>query len=250
MRALLELGYDGTALSGCPEVPGRRTVVGEVRAALARAGLPAAAATLSRTDAGVHAHGQVGVVELGRTADEGWLLRALDRHLPPDLRCTGAALVGDVPAVRAKTYRYTLDLSPFGDPFLVTRAWRVSVAPERLMPLAALLPGEHDFSAFRRRGETRHDLRRRVDTAHWEAHGDRMELVITGRGFPYRLVRSLVGAMVAVARGVSEDALRAALAGHPRDIARHQAPARGLCLESIRLEPAPAWVREARPSDG
>src|SRR5690606_11781703 len=102
-----------------------------------------------------------------------------------DVRCPAVALVEAVPRVVEKTYRYTLDLSPAGDPFLAGLAWRVRVDPARLVPLADLLVGEHDFRAFRRRGETRADLRRRVLRAAWRMGEGRADFDVTGDGFPY-----------------------------------------------------------------
>jgi tRNA pseudouridine38-40 synthase len=239
---LLKLAYDGTALSGCPEVSGRRTVVGEVRTALARVAVDATVACLSRTDAGVHARGQLAVATLDRPLPLDRLLLALDRHLPADVRCTAAATVDRVPDVLAKTYRYTLDLSPFGDPFLARRAWRVRLDPARLVPLGQKLVGTHDLSAFRRRDETRVDLVRTIERADWDVVGHTAVLTITGSGFPYRAVRSLVGACLTVARGAATEAeLEAALAGVSGSVSRQQAPARGLCLEAIALHPQPVW---------
>jgi tRNA pseudouridine38-40 synthase len=246
---LLLLAYDGTDLSGCPEVRGRRTVVGELRAALGRAGVHGALECLSRTDAGVHARGQVAVAEPDRRLGPDRLLLALDRHLPPDLRCVGAAEVDGVPAVRAKTYRYTFDLSPFGDPRLARCAWRARLDADRLVALTPRLVGRRDLSAFRRRGETRADLVRTIEAASCSVDGAVATIAVRGDGFAYRGVRSLVGALVAVARGAaSEDDLDAALAGVPTDVARQQAPARGLSLDEVELEPAPAWVRTLRGS--
>ncbi|MCB9680477.1 MAG: tRNA pseudouridine(38-40) synthase TruA [Alphaproteobacteria bacterium] len=243
MPVLLRLAYDGTDLRGCPVAPDRRTVLGEVAAALGRVGVTGTLDVLSRTDAGVHARGQVAVLACDRAwSPEAWLL-ALDRHLPADLRCTAVALVEALPRVTAKTYTYTLDASPFGDPFRATRAWRVDVAVDALAPLADALVGAHDFSAFRRRGETREDLTRTVHHAAWHADGDTLVFTVTGDGFAYKLVRSLVGAMVCVARGgCTVDDLRAALAGSRTPAATQQAPARGLRLDAIALAPEPAWV--------
>lgn len=245
MRALLRLAYDGTDFSGCPVLPAERTVCGVLDVALQRVGeRPALVETLSRTDAGVHARGNIGHVVLDRDWTEGALLLALDRHLPPDLRCSAVARVDDLPPVGSKTYTYRLDRSRFGDPALARAAWRPPAGlDERVLEeLAAQVAGTRDWSGFRRTGETRDDLVRAVHSAEW-AWGERFTIV--GAGFPLRLVRSLVGGMVAVASGAATRAdWVSALAGQVTSASRQTAPARGLCLEEIRL-PGVEWVDQA-----
>lgn len=239
MRALLRITYDGTDFAGCGPLPDERTIIGEVVAALERVSLrPSLAEALSRTDAGVHARANVAHVVLPRAVAEDRLLAMLDRHLPADLRCLAVAVVEGLPPVGAKTYRYRLDTTRHGDPFLARTAWRV---PGRLdldvLPgLAAACVGTHDFEAFRRRGETRDDLTRSLLAARWERRADTVEFVVTGDGFTYRLVRSLVGAMVSVARSSSSEAdFRGAIAGVAGPVTRQTAPAHGLCLEGLSL---------------
>lgn len=243
MPLLLQLTYDGTDLSGCPEVPGRRTVVGAVRGALEHLGVPLEIEALSRTDAGVHARGQVVVMTPDRElAPEVWL-RALRKHLPMDVRCGAVAAVPAVPEVVGKTYGYTLDTSVTGDPFLARQAWWLPGLGEGLEALAAHLVGTHDFEAFRRRGETREDLTRTITEAAWVVADGTARFQISGTGFTYRLVRSLVGAMVSVSRGTGSAAqFQAALAGEANPVAQQQAPARGLVLEAMALSPEPEWI--------
>lgn len=243
MPVLLRLAYDGTDFAGCPEAPGRRTVVGELRAALARVGIDAGAEALSRTDAGVHAEAQVVVVDTERAWDERAWLRALDRQLPDDLRCLAVARVGTRPGVVAKRYRYEVDASASGDPFRARWSWRARVRLADLAPLAPSIVGRRDFLAFRRRGETRGDLVRTITEARWTQEGTRLCFHVVGDGFGYRLVRSLVGAQLAVARAAcTREDLEGALAGNVTRAARQQAPARGLTLVSIHLDPEPSWV--------
>lgn len=243
MELLLAVAYRGTTFAGCAGVAGRRTVVGEVRSAFARLGGEVAVDPLSRTDAGVHALGNVLVVSgAPPRSDEAWL-RALDRQLPPDLRPVRVATVDAVPSVRAKRYRYAIDASRWGDPQLVDRAWRRPVPLDALVPLGAALVGRRDFSAFRRRGETRADLVRTLHEARWSCDGDRLLFDVAGDGFAYRLVRSLVGGMVQVACGaIDAGAWSAALAGTRTEASRQQAPAHGLCLVGLTLDPEPTWA--------
>lgn len=235
MRALLRLAYDGTDFAGCAPLPGERTVVGVVSDALARIGQsPTLAEALSRTDAGVHARDNLAHVVLPREMPPRDLLRALDRHLPADARCLGVAPIEALPSPGLKTYAYRLDRTPHGDPFQARWSWRLLGPLDEavLHELADATQGTHDLEAFRRTGETRDDLVRTFDAVSWRAEPGALVCTITGRGFPYRLVRALVGGMVAVARGShTPEAYRAALAGDASDgVCRHTAPARGLTL--------------------
>jgi len=254
---LVLVAYDGAELGGCAERSDARTVLGEVRAALARVGEAPELDILSRTDAGAHAEANV-VVLRGLRRPEG-ALAALRRHLPGDVSARAAAEVEALPTVVSKRYRYTLDLSAAGDPFARRWAWRPpgGVQPERLPELAAALVGRRDWAGFARRGETREDLVRTVFAASWAFSGaggaaglERPAMAVfrvSGDGFTYRLVRSLVGAQVAVASGaMSRSELDQALAGTLGASPGHQAPARGLVLEEIGLSPEPAW-RELAP---
>lgn len=250
MNTVICLSYHGAGFHGCPDVPGLRTVLGELRAACERFGQPPLAMDcFSRTDAGVHARGNVVLLDLPRRTGPGSLLAALDRHLPADLRPVAVADLVQVPRVVSKVYAYELDLSPCGDPLRAPFAWR----PGRLdltllVTLAAEISGTHDFAAFRRRGETRASLVRHIERAQWRVHERGAAFEVEGSGFGYHLVRGLVGAMVRVARGgVSPQVWARALAGEEHDLARETAPAYGLCLERLKLEPEPAWVRTIRP---
>lgn len=237
---LLRVAYDGTAFSGCPALPDKRTICGTIAEALARVGAaPASLDALSRTDAGVHARGNVVVVAPGRPLTPGEALRALDHHLPPDLRCVAAASVDAPPAAGAKTYRYDLDLSAWGDPARARFAWRPppTIAPARLPALAAPLVGVHDFAAFHRADDQRPPRPRKILAAGWDLDDDRATFTVTGDGFGYRLVRSLVGGMVATAAGACDEAAwHAALGGTPSHPSRQTAPARGLTLVEVAVD--------------
>jgi tRNA pseudouridine38-40 synthase len=244
MRVALLIAYDGTDFAGWWRQPGQRTVAGVFDEAFARLGEASAQVVgASRTDAGVHAQGQVAHVTTARAWKTGDLCRALATHLPADAACRAVAEVPDgwdaCHDALAKTYHYTIDHGVVPDPFLARVAWRPPFVldPQRLADAAQGLAGERDWSGFSKRGETRHldgDLVRRIDRVAWTTIGGRLRCEVTGGGFTYRLVRSLVGAMIAVANGTCTRAeLDAALAGRDSPAGRQQAPARGLCLEHI-----------------
>jgi len=240
---LVQLAYDGTDLHGAAALAGVRTVAGEVGAALTRCGEGAASVeALSRTDAGVHAARQVLVIDGLR--DERRAVAGLRRQLPADIAVMASASVASAPIAVEKTYAYVLDTSASGQPFASRFSWRppFDVRLGELTTAAALVPGDRDWRAFARRGETREDLRRNIHTVRWRGDGEMLVCEVVGLGFTYRLVRSLVGAMIGVARGAyAEQDLIAALNGHPHPVAQEQAPARGLHLVSISLSPEPAW---------
>ncbi|HEX3134355.1 MAG TPA: tRNA pseudouridine(38-40) synthase TruA [Planctomycetota bacterium] len=244
MRYALLIAYDGTDFAGWWRQPGSRTVAGVFDEAFARIGEPHAQVVgASRTDAGVHAEGQVAHVTLTRTWDADVLRRALATHLPAEVACRSVTPVADdwdaCHSASGKTYRYTIDHGEVPDPFLARFAWRTPfrLDSQRLIEASVGVAGKRDWSGFSRRGETRHldgDLVRRIDRVAWSQDGQRLTCEVTGGGFTYRLVRSLVGAMVAVANDTCSRAdLDAALAGQDSPAGRQQAPARGLCLVQV-----------------
>lgn len=239
-RLLLRLSYDGTDLHGCPEHPEARTVCGVLRQAFERVNAPPLALeTLSRTDAGVHARGNVGHVLLPRATTPAQVLGWLDRHLPRDLRCTAAAHISTLPPCGPKIYTYQLDRSPWGDPHLSRTAWRPPAAldPALLDELSASLTGRHDFAAFRRHGEHRTDLRRTILRSTWTHETHQSLYTIRAERFFYRMIRALVGGMVATASGAcSVEAWHEALRGTPTHASRQTAPAGGLCLEALSID--------------
>ena len=207
----------------------------------------------SRTDAGVHAHGQrVAFDTKMNIPSRGWVL-ALARELPREIAIVRATRVdaGYEPRKRAlrKTYRYSLYESVLRDPFLAGRAWRV---PHRLNhslmhEAAQVLLGQHDFAAFRAAGDPREDTVRNI--LRIEVRTDRRDprltdVTVEGDRFMYRMVRIIVGALVDIGRGrLSQSALTLALESGRRGDLGVTAPADGLYLESIVLddEGADVW---------
>jgi tRNA pseudouridine38-40 synthase len=240
--------YDGASLNAWSGTMGRAAQIAATLTLLGEPGVRLRGA--SRTDAGVHARGQVADVALRRDWEPGRLVVALNHRLPEGIVVRAAARVPDgwsAPAAAvAKTYRYRLDAGAVrcADVRRLT-AWRppLPLDPGRLEACAALLPGTRDWRGFRRRGDDRDEAwTGTVTAARWRWRGRWWEFTVTGSGFRYRLVRSLVGGMVAVAgRGADLEDWAAALAGTATRASCHQAPARGLHLIRIRLDPAPDW---------
>ena len=175
----MTLEYDGTAFSGWAAQPGLRTVEGELRRAL-DAVFPAweGLAVAGRTDAGVHARGQVASFSTDTGPPPERAAEALNKHLPDDVAAIASEAAPDDFHARfsasARTYRYRIWLSKTPSPFEERRSlWHPRpLDEERLHALAALLPGEHDFRAFTPT-DTQHEVFVRiVEEARWERDGD------------------------------------------------------------------------------
>jgi len=252
MRFALLLAYDGSDYHGFWRQPELRSIGAELDAAFDRLGeSDARPVPASRTDAGVHARAQVAHVDCARSWQAEALQRAVDAQLPDAIACPAVAAVADdwhaARQALSKCYRYRLCCGR-RDPHEARFVWAPPRAPDptTLDALAAELVGEHDFCAFRRRDEQRSDTRCRIDAAGWRRRGSELHCEVQADRFVHHLVRSLVGAMVAVASAaLPRRAWRAALAGDASEAARQQAPSRGLHLIRVRYAAEPVW----RPQD-
>jgi tRNA pseudouridine38-40 synthase len=239
VRLKLTLGYDGTAFSGWARQPGLRTVEGTLREALDQvyAGWDELAAA-GRTDAGVHATGQVASL----TADAGpppeRAAEALNRVLPED-----AAVVAAEPApadfharfsARSRSYRYVVLARRERSPLEARRAlwWPRPVDDESLASAARLLTGEHDFTAFTPTETHHRTFTRRVLDAAWERRGDHLHFTITADAFLRHMVRTLVGTMLELGPRAGER-MPELLRGRQRSETGLTAPPWGLYLERV-----------------
>ena len=211
VRLRLDLAYDGTAFSGWAAQPALRTVQGVVEDALAtllRAPSPRLTVA-GRTDAGVHARGQVAHVDLGPdAAADPLLLRRLNGLLPPDVRVRE---VGTAPSgfdarfsAVSRTYRYRVaDGAALVDPLRRTHvlAWPRPLDLTGMREAAAGLLGLHDFAAFCRRREGATTVRTLL-ACDWQRDADGLlVLTVQADAFCHSMVRSLVGSMLAVGEG-------------------------------------------------
>jgi tRNA pseudouridine38-40 synthase len=243
---LLKIAYDGTAYAGWAPQPETRTVheaiAGAIGALDPRATLPRGT---SRTDAGVHADGQLAAFDASlEIPPRGWVL-ALNQHLPDDV-CVRSAR--PVPpefnprfAARGKRYRYRVLLDRIRDPRWTSRAWRIGwpVDLERVARAARQFEGTHDFAAFRSSHDARKDTVRTMTRVAVEPGEDPriVTIVIEGQAFLYNMVRIMVGTLFDVARGkLGEESIVRALEGKERRLAGTTAPAHGLTLETIDVD--------------
>ena len=250
----LTVAYDGTRLVGWQRQAQGDSVQGLLEAALARfEGAPVVVHGAGRTDAGVHALGQVASVSLTCPHDAETLCRGLNAQLPGDVR---VLLVEDAPAdfharfsARSKTYRYLLRNGPFASPFERDYVWHVAepLDLDAMRAAAGVLNGTHDFAAFRSAGShtatTNRTLYRSTvvecpePTLQSLPAPDRGRLLayeVQGDGFLRHMVRAIVGTLVEVGRGWREAGRVAALLDHSaRADAGATAPPHGLYLVRV-----------------
>jgi tRNA pseudouridine38-40 synthase len=266
MRTLkITLAYDGTRFVGWQRQADGESIQGLLEDALARfEGGPVTTHGAGRTDAGVHALGQVASARVTFTHDAGTLTRALNAHLPEDVRVT---LVEDAEeafharfSASAKTYRYQIRNTAVADPFDRTFTWHLPepLSLDAMARAAALLVGTHDFDAFRSAGSGVSSSVRTVTRSEWRVvnsqpptpnsqrcstwelgvgsweFGPLLTYEISGDGFLRHMVRAIVGTLVEIGRGWRQvDQITALLTGGTRAQAGATAPPHGLFLVSV-----------------
>jgi tRNA pseudouridine38-40 synthase len=239
----LVLAYDGSEFHGWQVQPDRVTVQGELRDALARitgeAVLPQGS---GRTDAGVHALGQVASFSLAAPIPEANLARALNRSLPASIRVLSASRMSSDFHARhsavCKTYEYRIFRGEICPPWQARYVYALN-APlnvEAMQRAAAWVCGEFDFTAFAASNPDRSPLDnvRCVHASRWIEEPPLLLYRVQGNGFLHHMVRNLVGTFLEVGRGnLDEMQIPAILASGSRTQAGPTAPARGLFLVSV-----------------
>lgn len=252
-RVRLTVAYDGAEFHGFAANPGVVTVAGTLHGVLERVlRHEVSLVGAGRTDAGVHAWGQVVSFDADDTTDLDALRRRITGLCAPSLVVREARWAeADFDArfsARWRRYRYTILNRETPDPFTRDITWHVT-APLSLSALRLAtdaLIGEHDFSSFCRRPKDQPEasLRRRILEAHWEVLEERsgtdrgrLCFEITGTAFCHQMVRSIVGTLVDIGRGRrTPGEMTAILAARDRSAAGTVAPPQGLCLWEVGYE--------------
>lgn len=245
LRFRLRLEYDGADFEGWQVQAHARTVQGVVEAGLAevlRTSVRIHAA--GRTDAGVHARGQVAHFDAATRLGPAELGKALNAVLPPDVAARALHEVApDFDARRdaiSKRYVYRILLRPVASPLRRRWCWHIRGPLDlgAMREASDVLKGTHDFAAFRGAPggpPADEETRRTLDLLHVERRADEVEIAAEARSFLRYMVRNLVGTLVDVGRDrLSPGALVELLASRQRSLAGPTAPAHGLCLEQIR----------------
>ncbi len=242
MRTLkLTLQYDGTDYVGWQRQPNGVSIQELVERAIEPIeGRPVTIVGAGRTDAGVHALGQVASVQLQSAIDAATLMRALNATLPEDVRVASAEEAAPDFNARfsaiGKVYAYRIWRGAFLPPFERRYVWHVPppLDVERMREAARPLTGSHDFSAFRAAGSDAATSERTIRDLRVDAEDERMTLTIAGDGFLRYMVRAITGTLVEVGQGRRPvESVAAALASRDRAQAGPTAPAKGLVLLKV-----------------
>jgi tRNA pseudouridine38-40 synthase len=244
MRTLkLTLAYDGTSYVGWQRQTNGVSVQQLVEEAFApfHDGVPPTIAGASRTDAGVHALGQVASVNTEIDVPASGVQRALNTRLPADIRVIGVIDVRPGFHARfhaaAKAYRYRIATTPVLSPF---ERWFVWHAPgprdlDAMRRAAQAFVGRHDFASFQARGAAVRDTIRSVHTLEIREAPGELIVEIEGDGFLRQMVRAIVGTLADVGAGIHRvEAMPAMIAARDRRAGGRTAPAAGLTLVSVR----------------
>lgn len=241
-RIKLVVEYDGSGFSGWQSQKNGRTVQDELNRALRELLQEEISVTgAGRTDAGVHARGQVCHFDTRNAMESRAIMRGMNGLLQDDVVVRSAE---DVPesfharyGARSRTYRYFISQAPTA----LARKYRWFVGHPLDLGLmqacAASLVGDHDFQAFCKVDASTEHFRCQVSKAEWTAGGTDVVFEICANRFLYGMVRALVGTMVDVGRGhITVEDFKRIKSGKSRAGASQSAPAAGLVLEDVRYE--------------
>ncbi len=245
MRYALLLGYDGTSFSGWQrQKKGERTVQGELeRAAENVFGSPVRVTASGRTDAGVHALGQVATFDAESTFPPEKICILLNAVLPPDIRVYKSCTVPDTfdctRSAKRKTYRYNFYTAETEIPVLNRYAVKILGVPclDLMRSAADMVVGKHDFKAFCAAGSSAKTTERTIYSIEIAAETEKLYtmygITVTGNGFLYNMVRILAGELIAIGLGRESGNLEAALRTGERSLLSRTMPPRGLMLIDV-----------------
>lgn len=241
MRNLkLTIQYDGTKYCGWQKQPNSSGIQGTIEYAIYEITKEKVNITGSgRTDAGVHALGQVANFKTNSSIPAARIPDALNAKLPKDISIIDCQEVSDNFHSRysatGKIYRYLIYNKPYRSPLYKDTSYHVryELDIEKMRSEAKLLLGTHDFKGFMSSGSSVKDTVRTIHNISIENSGDLIALEVEGNGFLYNMVRIIVGTLVDIGRGRIDKSLEEIIASQDRGEAGHTAPAHGLFLKKV-----------------
>ncbi len=242
-RILIKTAYDGTDYHGWQEAENGETIAGNINRALHElTGEDIEVMGASRTDAGVHAKGNLAVFDTESTVPADRFSYALNTHLPPDIRILSSKETDPHFHFRnvktEKTYRYRIVRGVFPDPLRIRYSAHCSfdLDTKKMDDAAKYLVGEHDFRSFCCVHTDVKTTVRHITLCEVGETGDEIVFTVKGYGFLYNMVRIITGTLMEVGRGKrSPEDIAGILAGRDRRLAGPTAPPEGLTLMDIRF---------------
>ena len=236
----LDLAYDGAGFRGYAKQAGQRTVQGELESALATLlGAEVETVVAGRTDAGVHAVGQVVSLTHDGELDVLQLQRSLNGLLGPEMAVAGVSIANAEFSARFsakwRRYRYLVDPRIAGDPLTRGFVWHVGrpLDLDAMAGAGADFLGEHDFTSFCRTVESKSNIRR-VEHLSWEEEEGTYRMWIQANAFCHQMVRSIVGHLYDIGRGfAAPGSVPEVIGARDRSAVATVAPPHGLTLWSV-----------------
>lgn len=244
MRIKIIVSYDGTSYCGWQAQPNGVTVQQTVEKAIELAtGERVKLVGSGRTDAGVHAVGQVAHFDTKSSIPPQKFYKAINAHLPSDIRVMESSLVADDfdarKSAKKKNYCYSLYFGEVEQPIKERYATFIDRLPdlEKMNSAARLFTGEHDFKCFNASGGGAKTTVRTIYSIDVEKSGNELKVYVCGNGFLYNMVRTLVGTLIKAGYGeTDEKEIKEMLSTGDRKLCGKTLSAKGLCLIKVEYD--------------
>ena len=244
MNIKITVSYDGTAYCGWQTQPNGVTVQETIENAIFKAvGQQIKITGSGRTDAGVHANGQVASFALNSSIPPEKIYKAINAYLPNDIRVLDSQAVDEefnaLKNAKKKTYSYSFYISPTELPLKERFKVNLDRMPdlELMRECADLFVGEHDFKCFNASGGGAKTTVRTVYSVDIKLLGNDLTVLVTGNGFLYNMVRTMTGTILAVGNKEKDlSTIKNMLETGDRSLCGRTLPAKGLCLEKVIYE--------------
>ena len=238
----LTIAYDGSGYHGWQIQPGQKTIQGVLGEAIrSLTGCDVQVTGASRTDAGVSALGQVGVVQIDSPIPTTNMAKAITDRLPDDIAVTEAVEAAQgfdvIGSVKSKLYRYTIFTGSVRPVLKIRQCWHLGRKTDTsaMNKAAKRLIGKKDFKSFASAADKRETSVRTIFNCEAKVEGDGVYIDVEGDGFLYNMVRNIVGTLVEVGLGrIEPEKIKEILEAKDRTAAGPIAPAQGLCLMWIK----------------